>query len=213
MKQFSRLFLFVLLLSYTVYSQESFIKHTVEKGETITQIAKRYNVSKDEIVKLNAAPQDVLRENEIIFVPNSSLYRIHIVDAKETWFGLATLYGISVEDLKKLNPEIGDDGIKTGQKLKIPQKNTVITATVANNDSGFPSVHVVQPKETLFSIARLYNVSVQDIDNLNKEKLAFGLRIGQKITLPNKKKTIDGKVRVINSATVFHLVEAKETKF
>jgi spore germination protein YaaH len=68
-------------------------------------------------------------------------------------------------------------------------------------------------KESLFSIARQYNVSVQDLENLNKEILQNGLQIGQTIVIPNKRKTLDGRVRVINQETVFHVVEPKETKF
>ncbi|HEX8575826.1 MAG TPA: LysM peptidoglycan-binding domain-containing protein, partial [Flavobacterium sp.] len=90
MKRSYRLFVFVLLLSNTVFSQESFIKHKVEKGETITQIAKKYSISKNEIVKLNAVPQDVLKENEIIFIPNNDLYRIHHVKPKETLFSITS---------------------------------------------------------------------------------------------------------------------------
>ncbi|MNQ35283.1 LysM domain protein [compost metagenome] len=65
----------------------------------------------------------------------------------------------------------------------------------------------------MFSIARQYNVSVQDLENLNKELLQNGLQIGQTIAIPNKRKTLDGRVRVINQETIFHVVEAKETKF
>ncbi len=39
------------------------------------------------------------------------------------------------------------------------------------------------------------------------------MQIGQTITIPNKRKTLDGRVRVINQETIFHVVEAKETKF
>ncbi|MFB3387454.1 LysM peptidoglycan-binding domain-containing protein [Flavobacterium sp. LAR06] len=73
--------------------------------------------------------------------------------------------------------------------------------------------HQVVAKESLFSIARQYNVSVQDLENLNKELLQNGLQIGQTIAIPNKRKTLDGRVRVINQETIFHVVEAKETKF
>ncbi|WP_460836700.1 LysM peptidoglycan-binding domain-containing protein, partial [Massilia agri] len=38
-------------------------------------------------------------------------------------------------------------------------------------------------------------------------------QIGQHIAIPNKRKTLDGRVRVINKETVFHVVEPKETKF
>lgn len=75
------------------------------------------------------------------------------------------------------------------------------------------TLHQVIAKESLFSIARQYNVSVQDLENLNKDLLVGGLQIGQTIFIPNKKKTLDGRVRVINNETIFHVVLAKETKY
>ncbi|HEU0125026.1 MAG TPA: LysM peptidoglycan-binding domain-containing protein, partial [Flavobacterium sp.] len=75
------------------------------------------------------------------------------------------------------------------------------------------ATHQVVAKESLFSIARQYNVSVQDLENLNKDILQNGLQIGQTILIPNKRKTLDGRVRVINQETIFHVVEPKETKF
>lgn len=75
------------------------------------------------------------------------------------------------------------------------------------------ALHEVKPKETLFSIARLYNVSVSDLDVLNTDLLQNGLRIGQEIKIPYKKKTVEGKARVINDETIFHTVAPQETKF
>ena len=49
--------------------------------------------------------------------------------------------------------------------------------------------HTVQAKESLFSIARLYNVSVEDLDKANTEIIKNGLQVGQEINVPNKKKT------------------------
>ena len=73
--------------------------------------------------------------------------------------------------------------------------------------------HRVEPKETLFSIARTYNVSVQDLALKNEAILKNGLQIGAEISLPNKKKTVEGNARIINSETTFHVVEPKETKY
>jgi hypothetical protein len=52
-----------------------------------------------------------------------------------------------------------------------------------------------------------------DLENGNKNILQNGLQVGQTIAIPNKRKTLDGRVRVINQETVFHVVEPKETKF
>ena len=90
--------------------------------------------------------------------------------------------------------------------MVIPQDSKAETASSKNT-------HLVQPKESLFSIARLYNVSVEDLDKANTALLKNGLQIGQEITIPNKKKTLDGRVRVINAETVFYVVKPKETKY
>jgi LysM repeat protein len=98
-------------------------------------------------------------------------------------------------------------GLQVGQEINIPQKTALkITSTSK-------STHLVQSKESLFSIARLYNVSVEDLDKENAELIKDGLQVGQEIKIPNKKKTLDGRVRVINNETVFYIVKAKETKY
>lgn len=144
----------VLLLVFSAnlsIAQISFIKYKVEKGETISQISKKFSVDKDVILKLNPDAASGIVENQLLFIPNN------------------------------IN-------------------------SIAEN-------HIVEPKETLFSIARIFNVSVQDLANLNEQELKSGLRIGMTVAIPNKKKTIEGNARVINAETVFHIVEAKETKY
>ena len=73
--------------------------------------------------------------------------------------------------------------------------------------------HTVQPQETLFGIAKKYNVSVTDLEETNKESLNEGLKVGQVITIPVIKKTVDGKARIINEQTIFHKIKTGETKY
>ncbi|WP_278022273.1 lytic transglycosylase [Flavobacterium ginsengisoli] len=120
-------------------------------------------------------------------------------------------YHVSVEALQNANQEILAGGLQIGQELIIPQNSD--SATKSEVAVSSKSTHQVVAKESLFSIARQYNVSVEDLENLNKDILINGLQIGQTISIPNKRKTLDGRVRVINQETVFHVVEPKETKF
>ena len=128
----------------------------------------------------------------------------HKVNKGENIFQIAKKYDMTPLDIYKLNPET-ENGIQENQILIVPNKPLVL------HDS--KNVHQVQPKETLFSIARLYNVSVQDLDNYNLEALKDGLQIGESIAIPNKKKTLDGQARIINAQTFFHIVQPKETKY
>jgi len=208
----------VFILSFNkITAQDSIIEHKIQKGETAYFIAQKYKVSVDEIYKLNPESQSGIKDSQILKIPvhsaekqNQNQQTTHIVGAKETLFGLSKQYGISVEALQNANPVLAN-GLQIGQELVIPQNASNISKTETTNSS--KAAHLVVAKESLFSIARQYNVSVQDLENLNKNLLQNGLQIGQTIAIPNKRKTLDGRVRVINGETVFHVVEPKETKF
>ncbi|MDY0989928.1 LysM peptidoglycan-binding domain-containing protein [Flavobacterium sp. CFBP9031] len=208
----------VFVLSFNkITAQDAIIEHRIQKGETAFFIAQKYKVSVDDIYKLNPESQNGIKDNQIIKIPVHSLenknskQQTHIVAPKETLFGLSKQYHVSVEAIQNANSEILASGLQIGQELIIPQNldnATKLEAAVSSK-----TTHQVVAKESLFSIARQYNVSVQDLENLNKDILINGLQIGQTISIPNKRKTLDGRVRVINQETIFHVVEPKETKF
>ena len=208
----------VFILSFNeITAQDSIIEYKIQKGETAYFIAQKYKVSVDEIYKLNPESQNGIKDNQIIKIPvhsaekqNSNQQVTHVVGAKETLFGLSKQYNVSAEALQNANPILAN-GLQIGQELVIPQNTSIPSKTEIILYA--KATHLVVAKESLFSIARQYNVSVQDLENLNKELLQNGLQIGQTIAIPNKRKTLDGRVRVINQETIFHVVEAKETKF
>ncbi|MXO05508.1 LysM peptidoglycan-binding domain-containing protein [Flavobacterium sp. HBTb2-11-1] len=208
----------VFILSFNkIIAQDSIIEHKIQKGETAYFIAQKYKVSIDEIYKLNPESQNGIKDNQVLKIPvhNSentlSKQQTHIVTPKETLFGLSKQYHVSVEAIQNANQETLANGLQIGQELIIPQNSD--HSLKQENVISSKTTHQVVAKESLFSIARQYNVSVQDLENLNKDILINGLQIGQTISIPNKRKTLDGRVRVINQETVFHVVEPKETKF
>nr|WP_315150027.1 LysM peptidoglycan-binding domain-containing protein [uncultured Flavobacterium sp.] len=210
MKEFSRFLFFVAFVSNVSFGQQSTAKHAVLKGETIPQIAQNYKTTPSEIYRLNPEAQNGISENQILNVPEllpqtpNSI--THTVAPKETLFGLAAKYNVKAEAIQNANAGLLTNGLQVGQQLIIPQDSRTETASSKNT-------HLVQPKESLFSIARLYNVSVEDLDKANTALLKNGLQVGQEIAIPNKKKTLDGRVRVINAETVFYVVKPKETKY
>lgn len=210
MTKFLRFSLFVVFISNASFGQQSATKHTVLKGETIDLIAQNYKTTPSEIYRLNPEAQNGISENQMLQVPEllpqNSNSITHIVAPKETLFGLAVKYNTKVETIQNANASILANGLQVGQELVIPQESKTETVTSKNT-------HLVQSKESLFSIARLYNVSVEDLYKINTALLKNGLQIGQEITIPNKKKTLDGRVRVINEETVFYVVKPKETKY
>ncbi|HJY11202.1 MAG TPA: LysM peptidoglycan-binding domain-containing protein, partial [Flavobacterium sp.] len=209
----------VFILSFNkITAQDSIIEHKIQKGETAYFIAQKYKVSIDEIYKLNPESQSGIQDSQVLKIPvhstekqNQKQQITHTVAAKETLYGISKQYKITVDAIQNANFEILANGLQVGQELVIPQNMEDLPKTEITTSSKVS--HQVVAKESLFSIARQYNVSVQDLETLNKELLQNGLQIGQTIAIPNKRKTLDGRVRVINNETLFHVVEAKETKF
>jgi LysM repeat protein len=209
----------VFILSFNkIIAQDSIIEHKIQKGETAYFIAQKYKVSVDEIYKLNPESQSGIQDNQVLKIPVHSTEQqipkqqiTHIVAAKETLYGISKQYKVTVDAIQNANLDILSNGLQIGQELIIPQDPANLPKTEITTSS--KASHQVVAKESLFSIARQYNVSVQDLENENRELLQNGLQIGQTIVIPNKRKTLDGRVRVINKETIFHVVEAKETKF
>lgn len=170
-------------MANVTFGQQSATKHTVLKGETIPQIATIYKTTPSEIYKLNPEAKNGILENQILTVPNlfpqNKNYITHIVAPKETLFGLATKYNIKVETIQNANSTLLASGLQVGQELVIPQD--LKTESYINKNT-----HLVEPKESLFSIARLYNVSVEDLDKANTVLLKNGLQIGQEIVIQIK---------------------------
>lgn len=134
-------FLLMLSFSLPLSAQGNYIKHTVGKGETVTQIATKYRVTPYDIYQLNPDSQNGIKENDVILVPtslsnekqvptsyskpktNSKTLRTHTAKPKETLYSIAREYQVNVEDLKLLNADILAGGLKIGQVIEIPNNS------------------------------------------------------------------------------------------
>ncbi|MGD2146841.1 MAG: LysM domain-containing protein [Anaerolineae bacterium] len=113
--------------------------------------------------------------------------RAHNVQQGETLSDIAEEYGITLEEILALNPELSPELIRAGEVLLIP------AATLAPGElppgafaePGMFSVHVVKPGETLISIAEAYGVPLALLQTAND--LVPGdetIRIGQSLVIP-----------------------------
>jgi cell wall-associated NlpC family hydrolase/uncharacterized protein (DUF433 family) len=134
MRFYSWVFLFVLLSSVNIFSQEKYTEHTVSKGETISQIAAHYNIKPSAIYELNPEARKGIKLKEVLLIPAAvpkskdteseidTPYpeKKHTVFPKETLYGIARQYGVAVEDLYKINPTLKKAGLKKGDEIRIP---------------------------------------------------------------------------------------------
>src|SRR5690554_6616757 len=118
---------FVWVTGTYLYAQTSYSTHRVQKGETVFGIAQQYQIEADEIIKLNPEIAQGLRENSVIIIPvplersqqDQVTFKEHKVKRKETLYGIASQYGVGVEDIKKYNKHLYAQELKKGEKIKI----------------------------------------------------------------------------------------------
>jgi LysM repeat protein len=186
MKYFITACLVTLVFSLNSFSQEKSTTHKVVKGETITQIAQKYNVTPYDIYQLNPDAQSGLKLNSVLLIPKkgnskkpNSKVITHKVEPKETLFGIEKKYGVSEEALKKANPDLEKLGLQIGQTLVIPS-TTVAKTTVSTPEKVV--YHIVFPKETKYSIAKKYGITIEELEKRNPEIIP-SLSIGQKLVI------------------------------
>lgn len=137
---------------------------------------------------------------------NGKLFVIHRVDEKETLFGISRRYGTPIAQIVEYNPS-ADAGLEVGQILKIPYTPR------SQRKSAQGIVHKVAERETLFSISRLYQVSVDEIkqwNNLTDNTLSVGQELI--IRKPSESSEVKAPPQPMEVRTV-HTVTAGETLF
>ncbi|HEU4789914.1 MAG TPA: LysM peptidoglycan-binding domain-containing protein, partial [Flavobacterium sp.] len=182
MNYFSVVFCTILFSVTSSFSQEKIDKYVVAKGETVNQIAQKFKITPYEIYKLNPDAQNGVKPNGVLLIPKSNgknnvtpvktakqLPKTHVVVAKETLFGIENKYDVTDEALKKANPDLEKYGLQVGQVLNIPSKNNPKTTVAAKNVAIY---HTVQPKETKYSIAKQYDITIEELERKNPEIVA-----------------------------------------
>ena len=105
---------------------------------------------------------------------------IYVVKKGDTLYGIASKYNVSLNALKELN-NLTSNTINVGQILTIPDSNTL------NNN-----IYIVKKGDTLYSIARLYNTTVNKIKELNNLTTNI-INIGQELLIDDNNKTYEVK--------------------
>jgi len=195
---------FLFMVSCGSAAQQQYKSHAVKKGETVYSIAKQYNISEETIYNLNPDSRNELKVNSVLIIPSNSAissgtdknnYRDHRVKKKETLYGIAQLYNVSVDDIKKLNKELYSRGLRNGERLLIPAASNSVETTGTNSGNTLPGTqnYTVQAKETKFGIARKFGVSIAELEDLNPS-LGESLKVGSILIVPDKTVIENGEI-------------------
>lgn len=194
--------LLLCLLSGFGFSQTK--THRVITKETVYSIANLYHVVAEDLIHANPIISEKgLQIGQNITIPtiktinntvkNDTIY--HEVLAKETKYGIATKYGITVETLEANNPAIKDN-LMVGSKLFVKAISSekksiaVVTKTVVATKIIQPKAEIsyqsytVKAKETLYGLTKMFQMPQEELVALNPA-LAQGLTEGMLLKIPS----------------------------
>lgn len=138
-------------------STDGFILHTVQAGESLYAIARKYNVEVAKLRSANALVSDTLQLNMILRIPvvasaSSSQQQIYEVQKGEGVYGIAKRCGVTQEAIIEANPWLRERNLEVGDKLVIPHNAQSSSTDVdlqtvvvqCDSTSGFPRWKTLQ---------------------------------------------------------------------
>ena len=159
-------------------SSSGTILYTVQSGDSLYGIARRYNTTVNEIKRLNGLTSDLLTVGRQLLLPSSESIDepkqdgTYTVKLGDTLYDVARTYGVTVDELKRAN-NLTNNILTVGQVLNIPSQ----TGTTDNS-------YTVQSGDSLYSIARRFNTTVDELKTINNLTSDI-LSIGQKLLIPS----------------------------
>lgn len=171
-------------------STTSFNTHRVLENETLFSIANKYGTSVDELRRLNnLGPNEGIKINQRLIVPTQD------DEPRDNW----------LEDEETSKPE-------EKEVVLMPEKTAKPATSYPSNDypsnSSSGNVHYVQQGETLFSIAKQYDTTVDELRRINGMSDYDVLQSGQKLNVRG-----GGVVRSGGGLSTSHTVQKGETLY
>jgi membrane-bound lytic murein transglycosylase D len=177
-----------------------FVEHKVSKGQTLSHLSQRYGVPISAIMELNGLNnKNRLSVGQRLIVPGnsgggattsnskkqtpskttnrSSGSALYTVKKGDNLSQLASRFGTTVADIRRVNGLRSADKIYIGQQLKVPGSTTPISG-------GLFKEHTVKNGENLSYLSEKYKVSIQAIMEANGLKDRHTLKIGQRLLIP-----------------------------
>ena len=172
--------------------------YTVEKGDTLYSISRRYNIPVAELIRINNLTSNILSIGQKLYFTENNK-NIYIVQKGDTLYSISRKFNISVNELKDLN-NLTNNEIYPGQELIIVEKQE---EPIINNDY---DIYEVVKGDSLWAIANRYNIRVNDLIELNNLN-DLTISIGQKLLVP--KKDIDEDIYIVEKGDTLWSISKK----
>ena len=199
----------VFMTNANAQENQTYIIHTIEKGQSLYSISNMYGTTVDAIVKLNPGSDKVIVEGKQLKIPRPDTVTdqgtYHTIQQGETLYGLSLKYKVSVKAILNANPGLNDKNFRYGQVVNIPKEDASAKETPSGQTTIQPQqpviqqipgpvqsrckeMHKVARKETVFSIARQYGITEQELLDANTDiKDPKKLKKGMLLCIPYPK--------------------------
>lgn len=170
-------------------SQDSnFTTYTVKQGDTLYKIAQNYNTTPEEIKRINGLTSNVLMIGQQLKIPIKNQETIppqgqqtyYEVQRNDSLYKIAQMFNTTVDAIMKAN-QLTSTNLSIGQRLIIPNSQGTPPSSGTNN-------YIVQSGDSLWSIAKKFNTTVDEIKRLNNLSSNV-LTLGQVLKIPNTTST------------------------
>ena len=172
-----------------IYDETDFILHKIKRKQTLNKIADLYDVDINLIKKYNDLTSDKLDKGSLIKVPLVPLVtgsikipnrvKHYVVKAKEGKWRVAYKYGITIDQLELINPQIGNF-LKVSEKILVPNINFNKLNIIDKNYAYYK----VLAKEGFYRLKIKLGVEEKIIKSLNPVLMTSELKEGMILKLP-----------------------------
>lgn len=210
-----------------------YVYHTVEKGQTVFYLSRKYNVLRETIYQNNPGSDQQLLLGTMIKIPREKIGELlpqgdkeeafiyHTVKPKETMYALKKQYNLEIPEIVKHNPALESGVLPIGSVVRIPVRQKSEQAIVVDSstdekvEDDLYLYHRIVAGETLYSIAAHYRAKAPEIEQANSAVNPDDLPIGYLVRIPKSslktgfEKTVTGK----DGLFILHKAKRKETIF
>lgn len=175
--------------------------YTVKSGDSLWNIAKKFGVSVEELKVANNLSNNLLNIGQVLKIPEEEVtetgdYIVYTVKSGDSLYSIGREYDVSVDELIDYN-NLSTSSLQINQQILIPKKKETGATT---------STYTVKSGDTLYSIARAYNTTVNELMSLNNLTTSV-LSLGQVLRVPPSTGETDNYVEyVVKSGDSLYLI-------
>jgi membrane-bound lytic murein transglycosylase D len=170
--------------------------YRVRKGDTLFSIARRHGTTVEHIKALNGLRGNSLQAGQTLTLSGTRIAESSSADLNirteatvtstttykvrrgDTLGSIARAHGVTVDALKNANPKVKPSRLMVNQRIIIPG---VISTDAGRPETTLASFHTVKQGESLWTIARMYGLSVAQMMKLNSLRRASVIQPGQRL--------------------------------